>query len=191
MFLEQTSIAIRSLIVFTLLTGVLYPAGITAIAQAVFPYHANGSIIIRHGKAAGSGLIGQVFTNPNYFWGRPAALSPAYNAATSSGSNLGPLNPALASAVKDRIKALREADPTNTQAIPVDLVTASASGLDPHISVAAANYQAGRVARSRGISEAKVREYITKHTQGRTFGVLGEPVVNVLALNLTLDAVSQ
>lgn len=191
MFLEQTAIAIRSLIVFTLLTGAIYPAAITAIAQAAFPHQANGSILMRNGKAVGSELIGQAFTDPKYFWGRLSDTTPAYNASSSSGSNLGTLNPALLSAVKNRVKALKEADPGNTQAIPVDLVTASASGLDPHISVAAANYQARRVAKTRGIAEPAIRDLIDQHTQGRTFGVLGEPVVNVLALNLALDEASR
>ncbi len=192
MIREQVLIAIRSLMMLSLLTGVAYPLGITAIAQAVFPRQANGSLIIRHGQVVGSTLIGQPFSDPKYFWGRLSATAPtAYNASASSGSNLGPLNPALHAAVKDRVKILLAADPDNMQPIPVDLVTASASGLDPHISVAATNYQMQRVARVRGLPEATVRQLVARYTQRRAFGVLGEPVVNVLLLNLALDELSR
>lgn len=172
----------------TALTGAVYPALITGIAQGVFPGQANGSLIVEDGKAVGSRLIGQTFSDPGHFWGRPSATAPmAFNAASSAGSNQGPLNPALEDAVKGRIAALKVSDPTQAAAIPVDLVTASGSGLDPHISVAAAQWQAPRIARWRNLPEAKVRELIASHTEGRQFGVLGEPRVNVLELNLSLD----
>ncbi len=174
----------------TVLTGVAYPMAVTGVAKALFPDQASGSLILKEGKVVGSSLIGQNFTEPKYFWGRPSATGPMpYNAGASSGSNQGPLNPALVDAVKGRIEALKAADPGNTQPIPADLVTASGSGLDPQISPAAADYQAERVARARGISAAEVRQLIVAHTQGRTLGVLGESRVNVLALNLALDAV--
>lgn len=186
--LKQLRIAILSTLVLTALTGLLYPFAITGLAQFLFPKQANGSLIYKDGKAVGSSLIGQPFDDPKYFWSRPSATGPVpYNGAASSGSNLGPTNPALFKAVQDRVDALRKADPDNTQPIPVDLVTASASGLDPHISPAAAAYQAGRVAKVRGISLATVQELIQKHTQGRFLGLLGEPGVNVLELNLDLD----
>ena len=191
---SQLRPALVSLGLFTLLTGLLYPLVVTGIAQVVFPWQANGSLTVQHGRPIGSALLGQPFENPKYFWGRLSATSPApytaFNTAKqtgSSGSNYGPLNPALLEAVQGRIKALQEADPTNTAAIPVDLVTASASGLDPHISPAAAAYQVGRVTRARGLSEDVVRQLVDRHTAGRTFGLLGEPRVNVLALNLALD----
>lgn len=172
----------------TALTGAAYPALITGIAQAVFPDQANGSLIVQDGKAVGSRLIGQTFADPGHFWGRPSATAPmSFNAAASSGSNQGPLNPALEEAVKGRIEALKASDPSQTAAIPVDLVTASGSGLDPHISVAAAQWQAPRVARSRNLSDAQVGELIARHTDGRQLAVLGEPRVNVLELNLALD----
>ena len=178
----------RMLIVMSVVTGVVYPLVVTGIAQVAFPVAANGSLISVNGKAMGSSLIGQPFDDPNYFWSRPSATSPQpYNAMASSGSNQGPLNPALTDAVKDRIKALRDADPGNTAPVPVDLVTASGSGLDPHVSIAAAEYQAARVANARGLAADKVQSLIAAHTEGRTFGVLGEPRVNVLALNLALD----
>ena len=180
--------SLRMLIVMSVVTGVVYPLVVTGIAQVAFPGAANGSLIYVNGKAMGSSLIGQPFDDPKYFWSRPSATSPQpYNAMASSGSNQGPLNPALTDAVKDRIKALRDADPANTSPVPVDLVTASGSGLDPHISIAAAEYQAGRVAKARGLAADKVQSLIAAHTEGRTFGVLGEPRVNVLALNLALD----
>lgn len=180
-----------ALVVFgllTALTGAAYPALITGIAQAVFPDQANGSLIVQDGEAVGSRLIGQTFADPGHFWGRPSATAPmSFNAAASSGSNQGPLNPALEEAVKGRIEALKASDPSQTAVIPVDLVTASGSGLDPHISVAAAQWQAPRVARSRNLSDAQVGELIARHTDGRQLAVLGEPRVNVLELNLALD----
>jgi len=180
--------ALRMLVVLTVLTGVAYPLLVTGLAQVVFPHQANGSVAVVAGKSVGSELIGQPFDDPKYFWGRPSATSPQpYNGAASSGSNLGPRNPALADAVKDRIKALRDADPGNNAPVPVDLVTASGSGLDPHISVAAANFQAPRVAKVRGIPLEQVQTLIARHSEGRTLGVLGEPRVNVLGLNLALD----
>jgi K+-transporting ATPase ATPase C chain len=192
--LSQLRPALVSLGLFTLLTGVLYPCIVTGLAQVLFPGQANGSIIMRNGQAVGSELIGQPFDDPKYFWGRLSATSPApytaFNAEKltgSSGSNYGPLNPALLDAVQSRIKALREADPANRAPIPVDLGTASGSGLDPHISPGAAAYQIGRVARARGMSEATVRQVVAQHTAGRTLGLLGEPRVNVLAVNLALD----
>lgn len=175
------------LLVLTLITGVIYPLVVTGIAQVVFPKQANGSLITVDGKARGSELIGQQFDDPKYFWGRPSAAG--YNAAASSGSNYGPLNPALTDMVQARIDALKAADPDNTLPIPVDLVTASGSGLDPHISVAAALYQVHRVASTRGLSEADVRLLVEKYTEGRQFGFLGEAVVNVLQLNLALDGI--
>ena len=172
----------------TLLTGVLYPALITGIAQVIFPHQANGSLIVANGQAVGSTLIGQPFDDPKYFWGRLSATSPyPYNAAASSGSNLGPTNPNLISEVQGRIDALHAADPGNTQPIPVDLVTSSASGLDPDISPAAAYYQVPRVARTRGLSEEAVRSLVDQFIQGRQLGFLGEPRVNALALNMALD----
>ena len=173
----------------TALTGIAYPLVVTGIGQAAFPEQAAGSLILRDGKPVGSSLIGQNFSDPKYIWGRPSATGPYPNNATASGgSNQGPLNPALVDAVKGRIEALRAADPGNTAQVPVDLVTASGSGLDPHISVAAAQYQAARVAKARGLPAAQVQQLIDKHTEGRLFGFLGEPRVNVLQLNLSLDA---
>jgi len=181
-----------SVVVFallTLITGVVYPAVTTLIGTLAFHDRVNGSVIEVDGRAVGSRLIGQPFSGAKYFWSRPSATSPQpYNGEASSGSNLGPTNPALEMAVSDRIAALKEADPDNVAPIPVDLVTASASGLDPHISPPAAEYQVARVARERGVSADAVRALVAKATEGRTFGVLGEPRVNVLELNLALDA---
>ncbi|HEY3178277.1 MAG TPA: potassium-transporting ATPase subunit KdpC [Casimicrobiaceae bacterium] len=180
--------ALRMLVVLTVLTGVAYPLVVTGIAQLAFPYAANGSLIVADGKAEGSELVGQPFDDPKYFWSRPSATSPQpYNAAASSGSNQGPLNPAVSDAVASRIKALRDADPGNLASVPVDLVTASGSGLDPHISVAAAESQVARVAKARGIPVDRVREVVAQAIEGRTLWVLGEPRVNVLRLNLSLD----
>jgi len=169
-------------------TGIVYPLAVTGIAKAAFPTQAAGSLIEAGGKTVGSALIGQNFSDPKNFWGRPSATGPmANNAGASSGSNLGPLNPALVDAVKGRIAALQAADPDNKRPVPVDLVTASGSGLDPHISVAAANYQASRVARARGVPLAQVQALIEQNTEGQLFGFLGEPRVNVLKLNLALS----
>jgi potassium-transporting ATPase KdpC subunit len=190
MFKKQVKSAFLSLIALTIITGVIYPLLVTGMAQIFFSKQANGSLIYREGRPMGSALIGQQFNDPKYFWGRLSATSPfAFNAASSSGSNLGPSNPALLEAVKARIKALRIADTDNTNLIPVDLVTSSASGLDPHISLAGAYYQATRIARFRGLSQDTVKALIAKHTCGRLFGFIGEPVVNVLELNLALDGI--
>jgi K+-transporting ATPase ATPase C chain len=184
--------ALMLLQIFTLLTGVLYPLAVTGLAQLVFPRQANGSLFLRNGLAVGSTLIGQQFDDPKYFWGRPSATSPSpYNGAASSGSNLGPTNPALLDEVKARIASLHAADPANTQPIPIDLVTSSASGLDPHISLAAALYQLPRVARLRGLSQTTVRALVKQFTLGRQLGFLGEPRVNVLELNLALDGMTK
>jgi K+-transporting ATPase ATPase C chain len=173
----------------TLLTGFAYPLLFTAFAQAVFPGQANGSLILVDGRVRGSRLIGQAFTDPRHFWGRLSATSPVpYNAASSSGSNLAPTNPALVEAAQARIDALRAADPANAAPIPVDLVTASGSGLDPDVSPAAAEYQVARVARARGEDESLVRRLVAENTEGRQLGVLGEPRVHILSLNLALDA---
>lgn len=187
--LKEFRPAVMLFVVLTIVTGVLYPLLVTFIGQAAFPHQANGSLVMQNDRAVGSALIGQPFSDPKYFWGRPSATGPyPYNAAASSGSNQGPLNPALADAVKARIQALHDADPGNAAPLPVDLVTASASGLDPHISPAAAEYQIDRVAKARKLPARTVRGLVTKHTQGRQFFVLGEPRVNVLELNLALDA---
>lgn len=178
--------------VLSLVTGIAYPFLVTGIVQTVFPLQANGSLIMRDGKAVGSRLIGQEFAATKYFWGRPSATSPmGYNASLSGGSNFGPTNAALIKSVKGRIEMLRAADPGNTAPVPVDLVTASASGLDPHISRAAADYQAARVARARDMPEREVRTLIERHTEGIWLGFLGTPRVNVLELNLELDALSR
>lgn len=180
--------ALVALAFFTLLTGIIYPLFVTLIAQVIFPSQANGSLVVKDGNAVGSQLIGQPFDDPKYFWSRLSATAPyPYNAAASSGSNIGPTNPALVAEVQARVQALHDADPNNTAPVPVDLATSSGSGLDPNISVAAADYQVGRVARARGISEDQVRTPVNQFTEGRTFGILGEPRVNVLELNLALD----
>ena len=177
------------LLLMTVITGVAYPLVVTGVAQVLFPSQANGSLIDREGKPIGSTLIGQSFDDPKYFWGRPSATSPQpNNALSSSGSNLGPTNPALTDAVKQRIEALRAADPSNTAAVPVDLVTASGSGLDPEISPAAAAYQVPRVAKVRGLSTSQVQAMVAMATTGRQFGMLGEARVNVLMLNQALDS---
>ena len=180
--------AFVTLLGLTLLTGLVYPAVVTLVARLAFPRQASGSLIVREGRVVGSALIGQSFDRPEYFWGRLSATGPVpYNAAASSGSNLGPLNPALAVAVQARIDALRAADPGSTAPVSVDLVTASGSGLDPHISPAAALYQADRVARARQLDPARVRELISRFTEPRLIALFGEPTVNVLRLNLALD----
>jgi K+-transporting ATPase ATPase C chain len=181
--------ALLSLLLLTLITGGVYPALVTGLAQLLFPRQANGSLIVRDGQTVGSELIGQPFADPAYFWGRPSATGPfPYNAAASSGSNLGPTNPALLEAVKGRIEALRQVDPANPAPIPADLVTASASGLDPHISPAAAFYQVARVAKARGLAAEQVKSLVAEYSEGRQWGFLGEPRVNVLKLNLALEA---
>jgi K+-transporting ATPase ATPase C chain len=181
--------ALVLLVLFTALTGAVYPAVVTAAGQLLFPSEANGSLVEVDGKLRGSRLIGQPFSAPGYFWSRPSATAPTpYNAAASSGSNQGPLNPALAAAVRARLEALHAADPDNRAAVPVDLVTASGSGLDPHISPAAALYQVGRVAKARGLSPQAVAALVHAHTEQPTLGLFGEARVQVLALNLGLDA---
>jgi len=180
--------ALSLFLLLSLLTGLLYPALVTGVAQLIFPSAAAGSLVLKDGKPVGSTLIGQNFAEPKYFWGRPSATSPQpYNGTASGGSNQGPLNPALVDAVKGRIDALKAADPGNTAPIPADLVTASGSGLDPHISPAAAEYQVARVARVRQLAPDAVRALVAKATESRQLGVFGEPRVNVLALNLALD----
>ena len=187
--LREIRPALLVFVLLTLVTGVAYPLVTTLIGKVAFPAAVEGSVIERDGAAVGSRLLGQPFSSPQYFWSRPSATAPMpYNGAVSSGSNQGPLSPALAAAVTARIAALRAADPGNTATVPVDLVTASGSGLDSHISVAAAEYQVGRVARARSLPETEVAALVRAHTAGRTLGVLGEPRVNVLELNLALDA---
>ena len=185
---RQLRIAVIFLGLFTVITGIIYPLVVTGIAQAFFHHQANGSLIETNGKSVGSELIGQSFSDPKYFWGRLSATGPfPYNAAASSGSNYGSTNPALKQAIQARVDALKLVDPDNNQPIPVDLVTASGSGLDPHISIAAANYQVSRVARYRGLSVEQINALVSRFTQGRQFAILGEPRVNILQLNLTLD----
>jgi K+-transporting ATPase ATPase C chain len=187
--LRQLKTALTFLGIFTVITGVIYPLFVTGIAQAFFHHQSNGSLITDNGTSVGSELIGQPFSDPKYFWGRLSATgSLPYNAAASSGSNLGPSNPALRDAVQARIDALKAVDPDNTKLIPVDLVTFSASGLDPDISIAAADYQIRRVAQYRGLSAEQVSALVRQFTEGRQLGILGEPRVNVLKLNLALDA---
>jgi potassium-transporting ATPase KdpC subunit len=186
--LTQIRPAIVMFVLLAILTGLLYPFAITGLAQVLFPWQANGSLLYRDGQPIGSARLGQAFDDPKYFWSRLSATGPfPYNAAASSGSNYGPLSPALTDAVEARIAALKASDPDNQQPIPVDLVTSSGSGLDPHISPAAALYQVPRVARTRGLSEAAVRDLVGQHIEDRQFGILGEPRVNVLLLNLALD----
>jgi len=190
--LRQLRTASLMLLAFSALTGIAYPLVMTGFAQVVFPNAANGSLILRDGKLVGSELIGQPFDDPKYFWSRPSATGPyPYNAASSSGSNLAVSNPSQLDAVAQRVKKLRDADPTNVDPIPIDLVTASGSGLDPHISVAAARWQTPRVAKARGIDVAAVSRLVDGATTGRQLGILGEPVVNVLALNLALDSMQR
>ncbi|MDP9151527.1 MAG: potassium-transporting ATPase subunit KdpC [Myxococcota bacterium] len=192
--LAQIRAAVIVYVALTVLTGIGYPLAVTGIAQAAFNRQANGSVIVENGSAVGSTLIGQSFEDPKYFWGRLSATLDAngkalpYNASASSASNLGPTNPALVDEVKARVDALRAADPESQGAIPVDLVTSSGSGLDPHISPAAADYQVRRVAKARRLDEERVRSLLAAHTLGRDLGILGEPRVNVLELNLALDA---
>ena len=189
LFVRYLRPALVFLGLFTLLTGVVYPLVVTAVAQTVFPQQANGSLIEQEGVIVGSALIGQPFDDPAYFWGRPSLTSSyPYNGAASAGSNIAPSNPALVERVAARIASLEATDPTNPLPIPVDLVTASGSGLDPHITLAAAEYQIPRVARVRGLETSVVRQLVAEYTGGRTFGLLGEPRVNVLKLNLALDA---
>lgn len=184
---ESLRISVVVLAAITLLTGVVYPVVVTAFAQLVFPHQANGSLVMRDGKSVGSVLIGQPFSRPDHFWGRPSATSPVpYNAAASGGSNFGPLNPDLEKGVRSRTEALRNHDP-GLASVPADLVTSSGSGLDPHISPAAAEVQVRRVAAARGLSDDEVRRLVRLHTDGRQFGLLGEPRVNVLRLNLALE----
>jgi K+-transporting ATPase ATPase C chain len=188
MLLKHLRVSIIAIIVFTCLTGILYPLAVTGLSQLLFPGKANGSLIQKDGKLLGSELIGQPFSDPKYFWSRLSATGPyAYNGGASTGSNFGPLNPAFLDGVKKRVQDLKTADSLNRQPIPVDLVTASSSGLDPHISVAAALYQVSRVARNRGVSEERVHSLVNQYTEGRQLGFLGEPRVNVLKLNLVLD----
>jgi potassium-transporting ATPase KdpC subunit len=185
---KELKTAILTFLILTIITGIFYPLFITGVSKVFFRSQANGSLIYRNGKPIGSSLIGQSFDSPKYFWPRPSATSPSsFNAASSSGSNLGPSNPALAETIKNRVKAYKAADPNNTNPVPIDLVTSSASGLDPHISLAGAYYQASRVARLRNLPLDTVRAIILQHTIKRFLSVLGEPVVNVLELNLTLD----
>lgn len=188
LFTQTLRPALALFVLLSVVTGLVYPFAVTGVAQLLFPWQANGSLVMRDGKPVGSALIGQQFADPGHFWGRPSATAPQpYNAAASTGSNLGPLNPALVEAAQARIAALRAADPGNAAPVPVDLVTASGSGLDPDISLAAARYQAPRVARVRGLPPAQITAQIERHARRPWLGILGEPRVNVLALNLALD----
>lgn len=181
--------SVVTLLAMGVLVGVIYPLAVTGIGQGLFSHKAGGSMIVEDAEAVGSELIGQPFSGPRYFWTRPSATAPVpYNAAASAGSNLGPTNPVLLAALKERVQTLRAADPGNSAKVPADLITASASGLDPHISPAAAEYQVARVARARGLTEDEVRSLVAEHTEGRQWGVFGEARVNVLELNLALDA---
>ncbi len=189
--IKQLKTAIIMLIIFTLLTGLIYPGLVTGLAQLLFPWQANGSMLVQNGKRLGSVLIGQSFTDPKYFWGRPSATTPyPYNAELSTGSNLGPSNPDFLKTVKERVAALQKSNPQNQVKVPVDLVTASGSGLDPDISPYGAYYQAPHIALARQIPEAQVYALIQKNIQRRIFGIFGEPRVNVLELNLALDNIS-
>jgi potassium-transporting ATPase KdpC subunit len=188
MFREYIKPALISFVMLTIIVGVIYPLLITGIAQTLFHNQANGSLIYRNGKVIGSTLIGQAFDDPKYLWGRISATSPQYNASASSGSNIGPSNPALIDEINGRIKALKAVEENNTNPIPIDLVTSSGSGLDPHISLAASYYQISRIAKRRGIAENAVKDIVHKNTTGRLFGLIGEPVVNVLKVNLDLDS---
>lgn len=184
--------AFRLFLALTLLTGVLYPLAVTAIAQTAFKSQANGSFVVKDGKVVGSKLIGQQFDDPKYLWGRPSATAPVpYNAASSSGSNLGPTNPTLKENLEKMVKRYREADPSNIEKVPTELVTASASGLDPHISVPSAEFQLPRIAKLRHLALPELKRLVREHTLGRTLGILGEPVVNVLEFNLALDDLSK
>lgn len=188
MLREYVRPAILSLFILTIITGIIYPLFITGMAQALFPGQANGSLIYKSGKIIGSSFIGQPFDDPKYLWGRISATTPRYNASSSSGSNIGPSNPALIDEINGRVKALKDADPDNINSIPVDLVTSSASGLDPHVSLSAAYYQIPRISRKRGIPESIIKDIIRKNSSGRFLGLIGEPVVNVLKVNLDLDS---
>lgn len=189
--MSQLRAATLMFVALTLITGVAYPLAVTVVAQTVFPKQANGSLITAKGKTLGSELIGQSFDDLKYFWGRPSATTPPYDGGNSTGSNLGPTNPDLLKSVKERVETIRKAHPEQKGPIPADLVTTSASGLDPHISPAAAGFQVKRVAAARGLSEEAVRQLVSHHTEARSFGVIGEPRVNVLKLNLALDGVTQ
>ena len=182
--------ALLSLVLLTILTGAIYPAVVTGLAQLAFRHQAEGSLIRESGKPLGSELIGQPFDDSKYFWSRPSATSPAYNGAASGASNLGPMNPALTNSIKDRVAALRATDPSATGPVPIDLVTTSASGLDPHITPAAAAYQVNRVAQARSLSADRIRDLVRRYTEGRQLGFLGEARVNVLRLNLALDSLA-
>ena len=187
---SELRLALLSLALLTILTGAIYPAVVTGIAHLAFRHQAEGSLIPRDGKLVGSALIGQPFDDPKYFWSRASGTSPAYNGAASGASNLGPMNPALTDAIKDRVAALRAADPSATGPVPIDLVTASGSGLDPHITPAAAAYQVNRVAQARSLPAEQVHDLVAQYTEGRQLGFLGEARVNVLRLNLALDSLT-